>query len=85
VPEAAIADRRDELASAALAAIEGAVAECLASPPAEVARPTQLLLRFAVEPDGVVPRCSVKPVGRYSFSAGSWWERPGRADAGAAP
>lgn len=83
-PESAVGDRRDELASAALTAIEQSVAECLASPPVEVAKPTQLLLRFAVGPDGIVPRCSPRLVDRYSFSAGSWWESPGRAERDAA-
>jgi hypothetical protein len=83
VPESAVGDRRAELALAALEAIQRSVVECLAYPPAEVAKPTQLLLRFAVEPDGVVSRCSVKPVDRYSFSAGNWWERPSPADQGA--
>src|SRR4051794_41417458 len=68
-PESAVGDHRDELAAAALQAIEEAVTECLASPPAEVIKPTQLLLRFVVGADGVVPACSVKPVDRYSFSA----------------
>lgn len=76
VPEAAVGDHRAELASAVLAAIEGSVAECLASPPAEVTKPTQLLLWFAVKADGVVPKCNVKRVDRYSFSAGNWWESP---------
>ena len=71
------------MASAALHAIQGAIAECLASP-AAVAKPTQLLLRFAVGADGVVPKCSVKPVDRYSFSAGSWWESASRAEPGGA-
>jgi hypothetical protein len=76
VPEAAVGERRTELARAALEAIAQSVAECLASPPAETAKPTQLLLRFAVEADGVVSKCSVKPVDRYSFWAGRWWENP---------
>jgi hypothetical protein len=84
-PESAVGEHRDAMAAAALAAIEGSVAECLASAPPEVAKPTQLLLRFAVGPDGVVPRYSTKPVDRYSFSAGNWWERPGGAEPDAAP
>jgi hypothetical protein len=84
VPESAVGDHRDTLASAALEAIEGSVAKCLAAPPASVAKPTQLLLRFAVEVDRVVPKCSVKPVDRYSFSAGSWWESSRRAEPGPA-
>jgi hypothetical protein len=84
VPESAVGDHRAELASAALGAIEGSVAECLASPAAEVTKPSQLLLWFAVGADGVVPKCSVKPVDRYSFSAGRWWESPSQAEPGAA-
>jgi hypothetical protein len=80
VPESAVGGHRDELASATLGAIEQSVTECLASPPAEVAKPTQLLLRFAVGADGIVPLCSVKPVDRYSFSAGNWWESPSPAE-----
>jgi len=75
-PESAVGGRRIELARAALAAIGQSVTECLASPPAEVAKPTQLLLRFAVDVNGVVSKCNVKPVDRYSFSAGNWWESP---------
>jgi hypothetical protein len=82
VPESAVTEHRVALASAALEVIEESVAECLASPPAAVARPTQLLLRFAVGADGVVSRCSLKPVDRYSFSVGSWWESPGRTESG---
>jgi len=76
-PESAVGKHRAELARAALEAIRQSVAECLARPPAEVAKPTQLLLWFAVETDGVVSKCSVEPVDRYSFSAGRWWESPG--------
>lgn len=75
-PESAVGERRDELARAALGAIAQSVAECLASPPAEVVKPTQLLVWFAAGADGVVSKCSVKPVDRYSFSAGRWWESP---------
>jgi hypothetical protein len=64
------------LARAVLETIGRSVAECLTTPPAEIIKPTQLLLRFAIEADGVVSRCSVKPVGRRSFSAGPWWESP---------
>jgi hypothetical protein len=78
-PEAAVGKHRAELAGAALKAIRQSVAECLARPPAEMAKPTQLLLRFAVETNGVVSKCSAKPVDQYSFSAGRWWERPSAA------
>ena len=74
VPESTVGDHGDDLASAALAVIEVSVAECLACPPADVVKPTQLLLWFAVGSEGFVPRCSVEPVDRYSFSAGRWWE-----------
>ena len=74
VPESAVGERRAELARAALEVIRQSVADCLACPPAQVAKPSQVLLRFAVEADGVVSNCSVKPVDRYSFSAGRWWE-----------
>lgn len=84
-PESAVGSHRADLASAAIWAIEQSVSDCLASPPSEVARPTQLLLRFAVGEGGVVPRCDVKPVDRYSFSAGRWWERPSPAEPQAAP
>src|SRR5262249_52383240 len=84
VPESALAGRRAELAQAALGAIRQSMVECLARPPAEVTKPTQLLLRFAVDAEGVVPRCSVKPVDRYSFSAGRWWERSSAAEPGVA-
>jgi hypothetical protein len=33
---------------------------------------TQLLLRLEVGAQGIVPRCRVRPVDRYSFSAGNW-------------
>jgi hypothetical protein len=79
VPTSALYDRHDELAQAALRAIGQSVAECLAAPAAVTVKPTQLLLRFEVEAAGVVPKCSVKTVDRYSFSAGNWWESPGRA------
>jgi hypothetical protein len=75
-PESAISEHRDELAAAARSAIEETVTACLACPPAGVTKPTQLLLRFAVGKDGVVPKCNVKRVNRYSFSAGNWWENP---------
>jgi hypothetical protein len=65
--------RRDELAGAAVRAIEQSVAECLARPAAEGVKTTQLLLWFAVEVDGVIPKCRVEPVDRYSFSGGCWW------------
>jgi hypothetical protein len=84
-PESAVGERRAELAQAALGTIRQSVAECLACPAAEVTRPTQLLLRFAVEADGVVSKCRVKPVDRYSFSAGRWWESPKVAEPDAAP
>ncbi len=45
VPESAINDHRDALASATLEVIEGCVTECLASPPATAAKPMQQLLR----------------------------------------
>ncbi|HEY1191656.1 MAG TPA: hypothetical protein VGE74_28745 [Gemmata sp.] len=77
-PESVVAGHREELASSALVAIEASVAACLASPPAGVVEPTQLLLRFALEADRAVPGCEVRPVDRYSFSAGRWWESPNR-------
>jgi len=73
-PESAVGERRDELTRAALGAIAQSVADCLASPPTEVVKPTQLLLRFALGADGVVSKCSVKEVDRYAFLAGRWWE-----------
>jgi hypothetical protein len=82
VPASAVGDYRDELATAALKAIEESVAECLASPPMAVSKPTQLLLWFAVGAECVVSKCSLKPVDRCSFSAGSWWESPSRAESG---
>jgi hypothetical protein len=76
VPESTVGEYRDELARAALGAIGRAVAECLSLPAAEVVKPSQLLLCFAVGPDGVVPECRVKLVNAYSFSAARWWESP---------
>jgi hypothetical protein len=73
VPESAVAERRDELARAALQAVRRSVAECLAAPAATVIRPTQLHLLFRVGTDGIISRCSVDPVDPYSFSAGCWW------------
>jgi hypothetical protein len=78
-PESAVGGRRAELARAVLGAIRQSVAECLASPPAEVVKPTQLRLWFAVEADRVTSRCSVKPVDRRFFLAGNWWEKPSPA------
>jgi hypothetical protein len=79
VPESAAGDRRDELGRAAVHAIRQSVAECLAVPATDAIRPTQLLLWFRIGADCVTPECEVKPVDRYSFSAGCWWTRPGRA------
>jgi hypothetical protein len=79
VPERAVSERRAELARAALGAIRQSVVECLARRPAEVVKPTQFLLRFHIEAEGVVDKCSVKPVDRYSFAAGRWWECPSPA------
>lgn len=84
-PESALGGHRDELARAVLEAIRQSVADCLTHPPAEVIKPTQLLLRFAVDEDRVVSGCRVKPVDQYSFSAGHWWEDTGAANPGAAP
>ena len=55
VPESAVGTHRSELASTALAAIEGSVAECLARPPTDVIKPTELRLWFTVGAEGVVP------------------------------
>ncbi|MFO0889929.1 MAG: hypothetical protein U0790_12420 [Isosphaeraceae bacterium] len=79
VPEAAVEAQRDELATAAIQAIGQSIGECLAVPAEEVVKPTQLLLWFNVGADGVIPACKVKPVDRYSFSAGSWWASPSPA------
>lgn len=79
VPESAVGDRRADVARAAVHAIRRSVTECLAVPPADVIKPTQLLLWFRASRDGVTPECNVKPVDQYSFSAGSWWTSPSRA------
>jgi hypothetical protein len=76
VPQAAVSEHRHELAHAALDAIAKSVAECLASPPADVVKPTQLLLRFAVGAKGVTTKCRVELVDRFSFYAGCWWQSP---------
>jgi hypothetical protein len=73
VPESAVEGRSRELARAAIHAIERSVAECLAAPASDVVQPTQLLLRFQVDDGGIMPKCSIEPVDRYSFSAGQWW------------
>jgi hypothetical protein len=85
VPVSAAGGHRDELAGAAAEAVRQSVAECLARPAADVVKPTQLLLRFEVAADGVVPGCRVEPVDKYSFSAGRWWEGPTAAEPARAP
>lgn len=77
VPESAVEGRCRELAQAAVHAVERSVAECLAVPASDVVKPTQLLLRFTVGADGVIPECRISPVDRYSFSAGQWWVHSG--------
>jgi hypothetical protein len=76
VPESAMAERRDELARAALQEVRQSVAEFLSAPAATVVRPTQLHLFFDLREDGPTSRCSVEPIGPYSFSAGCWWASP---------
>ncbi len=61
VPKSALGNRHAELSCAALEAIRQSVSECLMLPPAEVTKPTRLLLFFSFEAEGVVSRCSVKP------------------------
>jgi hypothetical protein len=85
VPESAVGGHRDELALAAAETVRQSVAECLARPAADVAKPTQLLLWFEVGAGGVVPGAQVKPVDQYSFSAGRWWESPAAAEPPSAP
>jgi hypothetical protein len=80
VPEAAVADQRDALAAVALRAIGDSVAECLAQPAADVIKPTHLLLRFSVQAANIVAKCTIKPVDKYSFSAGCWWASSGGAE-----
>ena len=80
VPQSAVEGRRAELAQAALYAVGQSVAKCLAVPAAAVVKPTQLHLLFQVGPDGVIPKCHVDPVGKYSFSSGCWWASPGPAE-----
>jgi hypothetical protein len=78
VPTSALGERQDELAAVALGAIRQYMADCLAKPAAEVSRPTQTLLWFALGAGGIQPRCRVKQVDRRSFSAGAWWVSPPR-------
>jgi len=73
VPESAVGEHRDELATAALEAIKRLVTDTLTSPAAETVKPSQLMLRFSVTADGVVSMCKVEPV---AFSAGCWWKSP---------
>jgi len=79
VPESTVEGRSQELAQAAVHAVERSVAECLAVPASDVVQPKQLLLRFKVDNDGVIPECRIEPVDRYSFSAGQWWDHSGPA------
>ena len=62
-----------------LHAVGQSVAKCLAVPAAALVKPTQLHLLFEVGPDGVIPKCHVDPVDKYSFSAGCWWASLGPA------
>ena len=80
VPKSAVEGWRGELAQAALHAVRQSVAKCLAVPAAAVVKPTQLHLLFQIGQDGVIPKCHVNPVGRYSFSSGCWWASPSPAE-----
>lgn len=83
-PESVVGQCRVELARSALQAIRESIVECLARPPTEVVKPTQLLLWFSIEGEKVVSKCRVKPVDRYCFSTGRWWENPKAAETDAA-
>ncbi|MCE5269648.1 MAG: hypothetical protein LLG00_17360 [Planctomycetaceae bacterium] len=80
VPEAVVNNYRDELAHAALDAIGRSTKDCLASRPTDVSKSTQTLLRFGIQADGIVCKCSTRPIDQYSFSAGRWWEDERRSD-----
>lgn len=74
VKEAIVGSTRDEIAAAALQSIGEYIRECVKRPPADVTKPTQMLLVFRMGAEGVRTCCHTKVVGRYSFRSPTWWE-----------
>jgi hypothetical protein len=75
VREAVAGPVQAELAVSASAAIERYIRGCVDQSPADVIKPAQLYLSFRVEPEGVRSGCSVRVVGKRSFTTRRWWDR----------